>query len=992
MENTRHHPTLPFLVAFALAALSILDFTALPAHAASMSARATAPAITGADIANYGAVTGNDKWFAEDSAAGAAKGQTFTTGTTPVLLKTVTYQVTSSQKAEPTKQYVIRVGTVSGTTFTVIHSETATQTFTWNGGEYMTWTLASPVLLSTNKTYGVDVGMTSSTSGWRTGIPYINYTANGYAGGQRYSSGTSGIGNNTIALASSSDRTFHLALEDPMRPSPANGATVLAGNVPLSWVNVAANVYVDVWFGTNSAALTRIVAGGFNTTNTMVSAPLGGTYYWRVNSYTNGTPTGTPLTGTLFRFIVTDADGDGLPDAFELAYTTPPSATALNPGDDLDADGLTNLQEYQRGTIPNNPDTDGDTLKDGPELSGVAPRPATNPLLADTDGDGLNDGAESNTGVWVSTANRGTNPTKTDTDGDGLSDGVESNTGTYVSKTNTGTNPLLQDTDGDTAGDWYEVAGAFTSPTNPNQKPNIPYPLPDPAATPPATNKPVKVFILSGQSNMVGIGDVDGTAPGTLDTITKREGKFPNLLNASNGWNSRNDVTYKGVITATAAGPLKPGQGSSSTTLGPELGFGSVMGYHFDEPVLLIKASQGNRGLFWDILPPGSPRWTNGTTVYAGYGEGPGSWTTSGGPSPSVGWYAGKQYDDFFLAEADMGAPAWVNGAVYTAADQYVRHNRKIYTSKAAHTASAASEPGVGAQSSTYWTVYSVSNTVDVLDNFASLYPSYAAQGFEIAGYVWFQGNWDLQNSIYANRYETNLVRFIKQLRQYYASRYPGKCSTNTPFVLATGCGDPGTNGNGLIVANAQLAMNNTSKYPQFAGNVKTMDTRGYWRSVAESPMDQGYHYNHNAETYMLTGDALGRGMIDLLRNADFTAWAAKFPGANLTDPNADFDGDGLNNNHERIWGLNPTNATSRNLFKSTTTLKSGNFSYTRRSPALTGISYTVWTSTNLTTWAQDSGAIQTPAAPVADVETVTVTLSPALVTQSRLFVRMRAD
>ena len=88
----------------------------------------------------------------------------------------LTYQITSTQKAEPTKTYVIRVGTVDvpGATFTQIYSETATQTFTWNASEYVTWTFDSPLLLSANTEYGIDVGMTSSTSAWQTGIPYIN--------------------------------------------------------------------------------------------------------------------------------------------------------------------------------------------------------------------------------------------------------------------------------------------------------------------------------------------------------------------------------------------------------------------------------------------------------------------------------------------------------------------------------------------------------------------------------------------------------------------------------------------------------------------------------------------------------------------------------------------------------------------------------------------------------------------------------------------------
>ena len=38
----------------------------------------------------------------------------------------------------------------------------------------------------------------------------------------------------------------------------------------------------------------------------------------------------------------------------------------------------------------------------------------------------------------------------------------------------------------------------------------IPAQLPDPDTKPPVTNKPVKVYILSGQSNMVGMGDIRG--------------------------------------------------------------------------------------------------------------------------------------------------------------------------------------------------------------------------------------------------------------------------------------------------------------------------------------------------------------------------------------------------------------------------------------------------------------------------------------------------
>ena len=129
-----------------------------PADAATMSASPTAPVVNGIDIANYGTVTGTDKWFFENSTgAGAAKGQTFRTGSTAVLLKSISYQTSSIAIA--TKTYVIRVGSFSGTAFTQIASETATQNFTWNGGAFMTWTFSTPVPLAANTNYAIDIGI-----------------------------------------------------------------------------------------------------------------------------------------------------------------------------------------------------------------------------------------------------------------------------------------------------------------------------------------------------------------------------------------------------------------------------------------------------------------------------------------------------------------------------------------------------------------------------------------------------------------------------------------------------------------------------------------------------------------------------------------------------------------------------------------------------------------------------------------------------------------
>jgi hypothetical protein len=92
--------------------------------------------------------------------------------------------------------------------------------------------------------------------------------------------------------------------------------------------------------------------------------------------------------------------------------------------------------------------------------------------------------------------------------------------------------------------------------------------------------------------------------PGTLKTVVHEDKKFPHLIDDEGNWTVRNDVWYKGVVTATADQWLSIGCGAGKTSIGPELQFGHIMGYYHDEPVIVLKASQGNRSLSWDFLPP----------------------------------------------------------------------------------------------------------------------------------------------------------------------------------------------------------------------------------------------------------------------------------------------------------------------------------------------------------------------------------------------------
>lgn len=131
----------------------------------------------------------------------------------------------------------------------------------------------------------------------------------------------------------------------------------------------------------------------------------------------------------------------------------------VDPDCDDDGDGLSNSEEGNFGTDPNDSDTDDDGVSDGDEIN----THGTDPLDSDTDDDGLTDGEEINT--------HGTDPLDPDSDDDGIPDGQEIINGTDPNQKDNPVIPIIlflllddddQDQDGidDQADNCVDVSNA----------------------------------------------------------------------------------------------------------------------------------------------------------------------------------------------------------------------------------------------------------------------------------------------------------------------------------------------------------------------------------------------------------------------------------------------------------------------------------------------------------------------------------------------------
>ncbi|MCF7731454.1 MAG: Ig-like domain repeat protein [Akkermansiaceae bacterium] len=350
------------------------------------------------------------------------------------------------------------------------------------------------------------------------------------------------------------------------------------------------------------------------------------------------------------------------------------------------------------------------------------------------------------------------------------------------------------------AAGWHCLSACYAG--DPTNRPSASAPGWFQTVNPPAGNGKLKVFILAGQSNMVGKGSVEnGRDPNnpTGPAVGGGLGSLRHMLNAnpqkygyladpahpiaggSPGWITRPDVwiTYYGGASwelsekkALRSGNLDAefGENAKDGLIGPEYGFGLVVGSRLADQVLIIKYAHGGRSLGADFRPPSS-----GGTVGPCYTE--------------------------------------MIGSVH-----------------------------------------------QVLDHIAAEFPAYTGGGYELVGFGWHQGWNDRISPPFVAEYETNMVNLIKDLRAEFHAPNMRVAIANTGMANA----DSDVNASHLITAQANVA--DPARHPEWVGTVTTVDTRPFDYGELMGVNEQGFHWYFNGESYFNIGESMGVAMMGMLQ------------------------------------------------------------------------------------------------------------------------------
>ena len=300
--------------------------------------------------------------------------------------------------------------------------------------------------------------------------------------------------------------------------------------------------------------------------------------------------------------------------------------------------------------------------------------------------------------------------------------------------------------------------------------------------------KPLKVFILAGQSNMEGpanintfdyIGDDPATAP-MLKTMRGADGK-PTICEGA--WISY--LTGVGNDNFTLNGKLTSGYGSMwgqdrtkpGNNIGPEFTFGLTMDAAFDEPVLLIKTAWGGKSLNIDFRPPSAGPYVLPKETQAGWDQHP------------QGAHGVPKAEDRPKWHADRAA---ATGVYYRLMIEHVKK---------------------------------------VLADPKQVMPDYdPAQGYEIAGFAWLQGWNDAVDGItYPRRHQPDGYAMYSELLAHFIRDVRKELNApKMPFVIGV-MGVGGLREQSPATVEFRKAMAAPADMPEFKGNVAAVQTAPFW-------------------------------------------------------------------------------------------------------------------------------------------------------------------
>jgi len=291
--------------------------------------------------------------------------------------------------------------------------------------------------------------------------------------------------------------------------------------------------------------------------------------------------------------------------------------------------------------------------------------------------------------------------------------------------------------------------------------------------------KPLKVYILAGQSNMEGHAKVEtfdyiGDDPATAPLLKKMRGADGKPRVSDKVWISyftgMKDTNGEGFGKLTAGYGARRNPAENGGKIGPEFTFGLTMEKAHDGPVLIIKTAWGGKSLHTDFRPPSAGPYKLNAWQLENYPKQQGH----GIPKDFEKWKADKK----------------------TATGHYYRlmteHVQKILT------------------------------------DIKRVYPDYdPKQGYELAGFVWFQGWNDMvdgQTYPRSNKpsrfdlYSELMAHFIRDVRKDFKA-------PKMPFVI----GVMGVGGIQDKPNYFRQAMAAPAALPEFKSNVVAVETAPFW-------------------------------------------------------------------------------------------------------------------------------------------------------------------